>query len=123
MIDLKVRVSPNMQKELDPTFGNVLPEESDAYIVFVTPLKISEYFFVCLIPEGLEKDLARSIIKMILSQTLVLGERYDVRPLNHEHTNLISTTTPMIGYDPSKIDHDAEKWEFYWLIPPRSQMN
>lgn len=123
MLEIKVRVYVNTDQDLDPTFGNVLPDDADAYIIFVTPVKEAEYFFVVLLPEGLDSDTAKGIIKSILKQVLKTGERYDVRPLNHTHTDLISSTTPMIGYNPLKLDADAETWDFFWLIPPKSHMH
>lgn len=124
MFEIKVRVLPNTNKELDPTFGNLLPDESDAFIIFVTPTltKQKEWYFIVMLPEELEKESAKDLIRAILPQVLSKGEKYDVRSFSQDHAKLLNSATPILSHHPEFLG-DSDIWDFYWIVPPLSKMN
>lgn len=115
------RMSANLDRELDPDFGNQSLEAVEAFFVVVSPetksIKVmDDYVFVILLPETGSQEESNELLTAMLEEVLAKGDRYTVRRYTHEDYESNGSDLPILAAHP-------ERDEFFWLRPPRHAMH
>jgi hypothetical protein len=116
------KATANLDRNLDPDFGNQSLDAVEAFFVVVTPevknIKVlTDYIFVVLLPETGSQEEANELLSAVLEEVLDPGDRYTVRRYTHEDYENSGADLPILAFHP---DHDGD---FFWLRPPRHLMH
>lgn len=133
------KIQVNTNPNLDPDFGVIPIHEADSYMVSVSPenLKLGEkarlgFYFFLLVPVMDAHEDSVAIVREILDVVLDDGDSYEVKVCDQDDIKLWNKGTPIISFDPEKIRASEEVDEhtnvnisdfFFWLKPPRDNMN
>jgi hypothetical protein len=115
-------MTANLDRNLDPDFGNQSLEAVEAFFVVVTP-KINEikalndYIFVILLPETGSQEESNELLTAMLEEVLEIGDNYTVRRYTHEDYDRNGGDLPVLALHPERDG------EFFWLRPPRHMMH
>lgn len=121
----------NTNPELDPDFGRIPVYEADTYMVTVMPeltskpQTLEKYYFV-LLPISDNQEDSLTLLREILEHFLEENDLFEVRTCQQEDIKKWTKSTPVISFDPAKIDEEKTSLVadvFFWLSPPKSYMN
>lgn len=116
------KITVNLDKNLDPTFGDLQPDAVEAFLVMVTPAvtdikRFDDWFFLALMPETGEQGETERLLASVLDDFLDEGDRYVVRNFTHQDYESFDGNMPVLGFHPERMD------EFFWLRPPQHLMH
>ena len=125
----------NTNPECDPDFGNVHPEDSDIYMIVITPTATTEkmvatglgWHFLMILPPMQTEAETQELVSNVLGCFLEIGDHYYARPYKEEDFKKYSKSMPIISYDPEKMFSEGMQYEyedlFFWLKPPLGSMH
>lgn len=121
---MAVRV--NDRVDLDPSFGDIVPGECDAFWVMVTPestkaVRLTDYFFILLLPCLEDEEGTRELIKDCMAEALSTGDSYSSKGIKHEDLDKFDQTTPILSFDPKRLEATGDI-DLVWLRPPKELM-
>jgi len=115
------------RSDLDPDWGELQPDNVNAYMISVTPNNgetyKKRYQFITLIPETDTEEDSFTLLDEVLMEFLNEGDRYTVRDFNEKSVeDYISngSNAPIISFDPDTLEGD--QISFLWLVPPKFLM-
>jgi hypothetical protein len=108
-----------LTQNLDPHFGNIIPNQTNAYVITVTR-EVSSFWLILLLPDTETEKETEDLLDDVLHLFLEVGSSYRCRSLtDNDVEDWEEGNTPIISFNPESSD----LLEFFWLIPPKNLMN
>lgn len=107
-----------MDKDLDPNFGDIIPDMVQAYFVLVKPKESQEEnIFIALLPDLGNEEETNEILKDVLHDVLNEGDHFTARAFSHSDLENFDQSLPVLSFNPEYPD------DFFWLKPPHDMMH
>jgi len=125
----------NFDPDFDPDFGNIQPENSDIYLVSITPKPSLEHknatglgwHFLLIMPKMKTDSETSELVADVLGSFLETGDRYCARPYKEEDYKNYSKSTAVISYNSERMFSEGMNYEiedlFFWVKPPLGIMH